>query len=481
MKTIVFCDEKKKLMEKRNCYISSESLVKKEPTSVGAWKRFQDVAYLSLLNSLHEMFPTAPKGIPIIEKKSYESAKKKFAFLACTIVQAELDAAKLCEVVSTTNAHLGCLKFEDSKARMAHVRNILESTIVKFETVLENRNAHMDKLNRKMISMKQKFDVQNDLKNKSKNEYTLSQARLAIECARLSPVLSDIRIHITRQTISMLEEIIDFDKIALEYRQMLVAKSVSRMSSKLAESRVEEVMLACYSEDILLKLELDIDDSKEIEAMNDITISDLKSELMKLADGEEEERRRIEDKIAAMEAKERADEALSSDIEAEFLIAKARLDCEIAESDLWAEWVSNAVEEGTPIPLQQSESSIRRKAAKLDSANKALRSQLIQSKQEVSDQKRDQQPAYCNESLPNINLAASPWIPNVAVSPAKLATSVSNLKEPALRVLALAEKRLQGQTVELVTPAKTDLSSALLRLEHISQKLFKFAQRFEPK
>ncbi len=384
-----------------------------------------------------------------------DAARKKFLHVSCSIVEKELQAAKKLEVSTGVDVAENSLHFFRVKDSMARHRYLLRKDLENLANEIESANAEVERLSK--ISEKCNAGVMPLMPGQEESAAQLraKKARLAVQLARLNPLIAELRVSIVRRTILLLEDVDSFGTAAKVHTERMVSKSEARVRSNLAMKR-KTLLVRAVGKDTLTDLELDSDDSEELSFLRESTQDDL----LRLIDAAAADPSRLDDliraqhELRALEEKQRKDEIAAVDLHAEIRIAKARLGVEEAERNLWADWAHSAIAQETDRPGQGPLSRIGRRQAALDEENVRLRSSLREAERDAEQQRRTSTPA--SEEPPNTEGRKAVWMPAAAVSPANLARAVGKLDAQAQRALLRAAQCLHGPASTIVSPPPRD-------------------------
>ncbi len=404
----------------------------------------------------------------------YASSTRKLMSAAYDVIQTELKKAKEFEVLSTTNLSFNHLKFDKAKRNILGVKKALKSALEGLKAHIKEANEKVEKCKNEAAKMEKAFSNVEKEDKSSPAQIKARKKRLEMEVARLSPDIAESKVKVAKCTAQLFEAVGAFKAATAVHGELMIAKAEARVRSRLAKERAKKVMSVDRenSDDVLFALVLEDEDTAELEAVKEPTINDLKKELEKLDKSDLDRKSQLETIIENLEKQKNADDYASTDLTAETQIARARVDCEIAEKVLWEEWLRFATSEETDEPAQEKTSPILSKAALLDAANKALRSAVMDATKEVGEQGREailKKPAYMGEAPDPKKLSSGPWIPSKQVG--DMSKCASSLQAPAKRALELAEELLSGPMGSLPPPTSVDLKEMVGELTEMEMEI----------
>ena len=410
------------------------------------------------------------KGNVDTVRMALDAARKKFAQISYSIVEKELQAAKKIEVCTGVDVAENSLHFFRVKDSMTRHRYLLRKDLENLAKEINAANTEVERLSK--ISEKCNAGVMPLLPGQEESPAQLraKKARLAVQLARLNPLIADLRVSIVRRTIRLLEDIDSFEKAAKVHTELMVSKSEARVLSSLAIQR-KTLLVRAFRKDSLTDLELDSDDSEELGVLRESTKDDLLRIINAAAPDprREDELIRAQNELQALEERQSKEEIAAIDLNADIQIAKARLGAEEAERDLWADWVHSAMTQETDRPGQGPLSRIGCKQAALDEANVRLRSALREAERDAEQQCRTSTPA--SEEHPNTERRKMAWVPATAISPANLAKAVGKLDAQAQRAMRRAAQCLHGPASTLVSPPPRDWARVCKEIVDAEQEL----------
>jgi hypothetical protein len=404
---------------------------------------------------------------------TYLVAKRKLLLSAIDVVRKEVKTAKDFEVLSTMNLSLNHLKFEKVRKKIEGKRKSLKSSLDTLISRIKEVNEKVEKHKKEADRMEKNFSDADKDDKASSAQVKARKKRLEMELARLNPRVAESKVTVAQCTAQLFESLAAFKTATAMHGDLMIAKSEARVRSRLAKERAKAVLMIAAEEnndEKLFALTLEEDDAAELEAVKEPTVLDLQKEMSKLHGTEE--KRRLEDAIDDLKDKKSNEEFYLTDLNAETQIARARVDCEMAESVLWDEWHRLAAVEETDKPVQEKGSSILAKAALVDAANKVLRSSIADATKQVGEQTRSKQykhPDYMDEAPKPGSLASGQWLPSKEVG--DMSRCLSRLQRPAERAMAMAHKLLHGPTGDVAPPTSQDLEQVVGELKKIQDQV----------
>jgi hypothetical protein len=404
------------------------------------------------------------------ERMALDAARRKLSQISYAIIEKELQAAKKIEVCTGVDVAENSLHFFRVKDSMARHRYLLRKDLENLAKEIEAANVEVERLSK--ISEKCNAGVVALIPGQEESPAQLraKKARLAVQLARVNPLIADLRVSIVHRTIRLLEDIDSFEKAAKVHTELMVSKSEARVRSKLAIQRKNSLVRA-FRKDNLTDLELDSDDSEELGVLRESTKDDLLRLINAAAadPSREDELIRAQNELQALEEKQREEEIAAIDLHADIQIAKARLGAEEAEKNLWADWMHCAMTQETDRPGQGPLSRIGRGQAALDEANTRLRNALREVERGAEQQCRKSTPA--SEEYPDIERRKVAWVPATAISPANLAKAVGKVDAQAQRAMHRAANCLHGPASTLVSPPPRDWARTCKEISDAEREL----------
>ena len=416
-----------------------------------------------------------------VQKKLLASClngKRVLALAACNVVQKEIHAAREYEMLTTINLSQNRSQFVRLKDRIASLETILQNALYELRIKIKEAKKKIEKLMKESEVLSNKIPVSG--KEQLNAQELAIYKRIDVEAERLNPSVANSKICIAAFTVRLFEALASYENARAVHSGLMTNKSEARVRTRIAHAHANKVISACswMDRDELPQFIFNEDEDRaELDSAREPTIEELQRKIVKLeATGSDPQAvALLLDAKKAMEFKIEQAEFRSTDLGAEIMIAKLRVECESAECMLWAEWVESATDEGSLKPAQHPGSRLHDRVSRLGAANKKLQRAVAEAVKQADIQRRPVMPAYCSEGPKSLNHASELWNPCKAV--ADYAECESRLARPAERALALAGTARDGSLSLLSDDVKAEVEQLEKRLGEISRLSARFEAR----
>jgi hypothetical protein len=410
---------------------------------------------------------------------AYMGAKRKLISAACDVVRKELKAARDFEILSMMNLSLNHMNFKKATKQIEAKRRDVHNSLADLRTQIKESIESIE------MQLKEVDKLENSLTDADKEDdhspaqLRLKRKRIDVESTRLSTNIAERKVEVAKSTAQLFEAVAAFEKATAVHAELMIAKAEARVRSRVAKEHSKIILQLTddeKDEDLLLALTLDEEDTAELDAVQEPSVHDLRKAVARLGNTKDDQDRKVflEKTIKKLERQELLDDYKSTDLSAETQIARARVDCEIAEKVLWEEWLHCAIGEETDKPAQGKGCPILVKAGLVDAANSMLRAAVIDATKTVDEQAR-KFPPYTEEAPGPKRLSAGPWIPLKEAG--NHAQVIARLERPAERALAMSRNLIHGPTGKVDPPTSGDLREVVKELDELRIKVEKFASR----